>query len=261
MLNGQEAEHIDGHSMRYLVELVFGIGFFGLGAIALTFFLRFILLTWAVRLAGRIIQSILGFTKRLCHALIFIFGPALLGAFIIGFALESGANLTAGGGNASADPTQPILLAFLSFFVIVAFRAWQWNSRRNRAKRSLPELQSNPGVSPAHGQIADAWARAIKLAPAQRHELLDAQAACSGLLAAVDLVEGKPDDPMIETAALIREHLQALIASTERRLREVPPSQREAVIAEMVKYLLAFGDRDRGQTQRAGCRYAQPSCD
>ena len=91
--------------MKYLVELVFGIGFFGLGAIALTFILRFILLTWAVRLAGRIINSILGFTKRLCHALIFIFGPALLGGFIIGFTLESGANLTAGGGNVSAVNT------------------------------------------------------------------------------------------------------------------------------------------------------------
>lgn len=252
MLNGQKAEHIDGRSMKYLVELVFGIGFFGLGAIALTFFLRFLLLTWAVRLAGRIAQSILGFTKRLCLALIFIFGPALLGAFIIGFALESGANLTAGGGNAPADPTQPILLAFLSFFAIVAFRAWQWNSHRKRDKHLLAKPETNKIISPVNGLIADAWARAIKLAPAQRDELLEAQATCSALLTAVELGKGGTDEPMIETAELIRGYLVPYLDSIERRMAGAQPSGKRAIVQEMVQFLGGFAQRAQRDMQASG---------
>jgi hypothetical protein len=252
MLNGRKAEHIDGRSMKYLVELVFGIGFFGLGAIALTFFLRFLLLTWAVRLAGRIAQSILGFTKRLCLALIFIFGPALLGAFIIGFALESGANLAAGGGNASADPTQPILLAFLSFFAIIAFRAWQLNLHRKRDKHPSPQPGRGICLSPADGLIADAWARAIKLAPAQRHELLDAQAVCSALCTVVKLDAGNPDGAMIETAELIRSYLPPFIDSIERRLSGAQVSERQSIIDEMVKFLKGFADRAQRDMQVGG---------
>ncbi|MDE1914903.1 MAG: hypothetical protein KGJ57_00040 [Sphingomonadales bacterium] len=118
--------------MKYLVELVFGIGFFGLSVIVLTFFLRFLLLTWAVRTVGRVVHGVLGFMKRLCHALIFIFGPALLGGFIVGTGLGAGEHAMGNGGNGATDPTQTILLAFLSFFVIVAFRAWQWNACKNR---------------------------------------------------------------------------------------------------------------------------------
>lgn len=230
--------------MKYLVELVFGIGVFGLGAIALTFFLRFLLLTWAVRLAGRLIQSILGFVKRLCYALIFVFGPAMLGGFIIGVALQSGANLTASS-NSSADPTQPVLLAFLGFFVIVAVRAWQWSKRKGRTSRDLPETDSSKLASTKDRLMAGAWARAMELAPTRRDDLLDAQAACSALLTAVELGESLPDDATIETATLIRNNLVALIASTERHLRGESASQKEGVISEMVKYLLAFGDRAR----------------
>jgi hypothetical protein len=131
MLNGREAEHIGGHSMRYFVELVFGIGFFGLSAIALTFFMRFLLLTWAVRLAGRIIQNILGFTRQLCHAIIFIFGPALLGGFTLGFSLQFGINFTTNDANSSTYSAQSILLSFIAFLLIVTFRLWQWSIRKN----------------------------------------------------------------------------------------------------------------------------------
>lgn len=231
--------------MKYLVELLFGIGFFGLGAIALSFLLRFLLLAWAVRLAGRIIQSIMGFVNRLCHALIFVLGPAVLGGFIIGVALQSGANLTSSSGNSSADPTQPVLLAFLSFFVIVAFRAWQWSKRKDRTSRDLPATNSSKLPSTKDRLMAGAWARAMELAPTRRDDLLDAQAACSALLTAVELGESLPDEATIETATLIRDHLVALIASTERHLRGESASQKEGTIPEMVKYLLAFGDRAR----------------
>lgn len=254
MLNGQKAEHIDGRSMKYLVELVFGIGFFGLGAIALTFFLRFLLLTWAVRLAGRIAQSILGFIKRLCLALIFIFGPALLGALIIGFALESGANLAAGGGNASADPTQPILMAFLSFFAIVAFRAWQWNPHRKRDKHLLARPEKSKIVSPVSGLIGDAWARAIKLAPGRRNELLDAQAICSALLAVVESGDSAPDGTMVETAELIRSCLAPFVDSVERRMVRAKRSEREAIIEELVTYLRGFAQRAQRDIQHTSLR-------
>lgn len=230
--------------MGYLVELVFGIGFFGLGAIALTFFLRFLLLTWAVRIVGRVVQGILGFVKRLCHALIFIFGPALLGGFIIGTGLGVRENATSSS-DGSADPIQPVLLAFLGFFVIVAIRAWQWNSRQNRTAPKSTEQKSVNVSSPDQGIVADAWARAVKLAPAQRDELLDAQAVCTSLLTAVEMGDSMPDDVMIETATLIRDHLAVLIDSTERHLRGGAACQKDAAIAEMVKFLLAFGDRAR----------------
>lgn len=227
--------------MKYLVELVFGIGFFGLGAIALTFFLRFLLLTWAVRLVGRIIQSILSFTRRLCHAVIFIFGPAMLGGFIVGLGLQ----LAFSSGNTSVDPVQPVLLAFLAFFVIIAFRAWQWNSRGSSAKPGRSELASSKFASPVDRLVADAWARAIALAPSKRHDLQVAQAACCSLLTAVEVRDNMPDDTLIETETLIRDHLAALVDSTERHLHGGSACQKDAAIAEMVKFLLAFGDRAR----------------
>lgn len=238
--------------MRYLVELVFGIGFFGLGAIALTFFLRFLVLTWAVSLAGRVIQSILNFVRRLCHAMIFIFGPAVLGGFIIGLALQIVMNLKKVGGTTPADPTMPILIAFLDIFVIVAVRGWQWQTRRHRPNM-LPQRAGQMGhptealepadYPPGCESIADAWSRAIKLAPERRDELLEARATCSALLAAVELHDGLRDSAMIETAALIRNHLAALVESTERRMRGATRSEKAAIIEEMAKFLLGFARR------------------
>lgn len=250
--------------MRYLVELVFGIGFFALGAIALTFFLRFLLLTWAVSLAGRIIQSILGFVGRMCHAMIFIFGPAVLGGFIIGLALQIGMNLIMGSGTTPADPTMPILIAFLAIFVIVAVRGWQWQARRHRPNM-LPQRGGQMGhptealepadYPPGCESIADAWSRAIKLAPKRRDDLLDARATCGALLAAVELHDGLPDSAMIETAALIRNHLAALVESTERRLRGATRSEKAAIIEEMAKFFQGFARRAQIDLAAVGCLY------
>jgi hypothetical protein len=244
--------------MKYLVELVFGIGFFGLGAIALTFFLRFILLTWAVRLMGRIVQSFLIFLKRLCHALIFIFAPALLGAFVVGLALQIGANAAATGPEASADPTMPVLIAFLTFFVTVAVRSWQWNARRHRRTGPLQNV-AGAGKIDAASEIAylsagcekvgDAWVRALALAPERRDDLLGARDTCAELLTAADLHDNVSDNAIIETAALIRERLAVLVTSTERRLRDAQPSERKAIIDEMVKFLLGFAQRARQDIQ------------
>ncbi len=238
--------------MKYLVELVFGIGFFGLGAIALTFLLRFLLLTWAVRIVGRIVYSILGFVKRLCHALIFIFGPALLGGFIIGIGLGVGENATSNSSTGSAGPMQPVLLAFLGFFVIVAIRAWQWNSRQNRTGPESPEQKSGNAGSPHQGNVADAWARAVKLAPARRDELLDAQAACSALLAVVESGEGEPVDAMIETAELIHGYLALFVDSVERRMVRAKRSEKSAIVQEMVTFLRGFAQRAQRDMRAAG---------
>lgn len=237
--------------MKYLVELVFGIGFFGLSAIALTFFLRFLLLTWAVRLVSHVVQSILLFMKRLSHALIFIFGPAVLGGFIIGLVLQFGVSLATSNGNSSADPTIPVLLAFLGFFVIVAVRAWQWSVHRGSNTTGLQEAGARKDSPAEYGMLADAWARAIKLAPRRRDDLLNAQAACTALLAAAETNDSLPDSAMIETGALIRNHLAALIGSTERRLHGALPTEKEAIVAEMVKLLLGFGQRARRDIQAA----------
>ena len=59
---------------------------------------------------------------------------------------------------------------------------------------------------------------------------------------------------MVETTKLIHDHLPALIASTERHLRGTSALHREAVIAEMVKYLLAFGDRARRELLAAAAK-------
>lgn len=244
--------------MKYLVELVFGIGFFGLGAMALFFFLRFLLLTWAVRVVGNVVHGVLGLMKTVIHALIFVFGPAVLGSFIIGLALQISMNLTMGGGTTSADPTMPVLIAFLAFFVIVAVRGWQWQARRHRPNM-LPQGATptghaaeapEPADYPAGCEsIADAWSRAIKLAPERRDDLLDARATCGALLAAAELHDGIPDSAMIETAALIRNNLAALIDSTERRLRRARPAERGAMIDEMVTFLLGFAQRAQQDMQ------------
>lgn len=101
--------------MKYFVKLVFGAGFLGLAAMVLPFILRFLLLTWVVRLVGHVVKTVLRFVRHILHSMVYIFGTALLGVFIVGFRLQIGMNLTAGGMSKSADPTMPVLVAFLTF--------------------------------------------------------------------------------------------------------------------------------------------------
>jgi hypothetical protein len=125
--------------MRYVVELVFAVSFLGLGGMALFFFLRFLLLTWMVQVVGNVAHGVLHLIKSILRALIFVFGPAVLGAFIIGLGLQIAMNLNASGGNSSTDPTTPVLIAFLAFFVIVAVRGWQWTARRHHQNAPVQE--------------------------------------------------------------------------------------------------------------------------
>lgn len=122
--------------MRYLVVLLFGAGFFGLAFMLLSFALRFFLLTWCARLVGGVVQSVLRFATELIHLLVFVFGTALLGAFIIALGLQLALTYVAEG--ESADPTMPLLWGVLAFFVIVAVRSVQWNVRRNRRRMDNP---------------------------------------------------------------------------------------------------------------------------
>ncbi|KUR74209.1 hypothetical protein [Novosphingobium sp. Fuku2-ISO-50] len=247
--------------MKYLVELVFGVGFLGLAAMVLSFALRFLLLTWAVRVVGNVVQGVLGLIKTIIRALIFVFGPAVLGGFVIGLALQIGMNLNLGGGTTSADSTMPVLVAFLAFFMIVAVRGWQWQARRNQQNMLLQETQpmghaketSEPADYPPGCEgIANAWSKAIKLAPERRDDLLDARATCGALLAAVELSDGLPDSAMIETATLIRNHLAALVESTERRLRGAKRSEKAAIVEEMAKLLQGFARRAQSDLAAAG---------
>lgn len=114
--------------MKFLVLLVFGGGFLVLAGMVLSFLLRFFLLQWGVELVGHVAQSILQWIGGILHAGISIFGVALVGAFIIGLGLQISMTIIIGGTNGGADPTMPILVTFLSFFVIVAVRGWQWRA-------------------------------------------------------------------------------------------------------------------------------------
>lgn len=247
--------------MRYLFELVFAVGVLGLGGMALLFFLRFLLLAWMVQIVGHLVHGVLRLIKSMLHALIFVFGPAVLGAFIVGLGLQIGLNLDASGGNSSADPTMPVLIAFLAFFVIVAVRGWQWTARRRHLNAPVQEAAEaddtieapGPAEYPAgYELVADAWNRAIKLAPERRNDLLSAQTVCAELLNAVELHDSIPDVAMIETAMLIRNHLAALVDSTQRRLRGAKLSEKAAMIEEMVKFLLGFAQRAQQDLQSAG---------
>lgn len=245
--------------MKYLVVLVFGAGFLGLSFMLLSFVLRFFLLTWGVRLVGGVAQSVLRFAKELIYALIFVFGTAILGAFIVTLGLQLALTYAAGGEN--ADPTMPVLWGFLAFFVIVAVRGLQWRARRNRQRvvtlagpeagdtGEVPELAD---YAAGYENVAEAWSRAIALAPRHRDELLAARATCAALVAAVEQQDHIPDSAMIETVALIRNHLAALVDSTERRLLGAKPSERKAKIEEMVKFLLGFAQRAQQDMQAAG---------
>lgn len=234
--------------MKYLVELVLGVGLLALGGMALFFSLRFLLLVWIVQVARHVVQNILRMFKTVLHALIFVIGTAVVGAFVIGLGLQIGANLIAGGADKSADPTMPVLVAFLAFFVIVAVRGWQWSARCNRLPDG-PEVSdaaetSEPADYPTgYEAVADAWNRAITLAPKHRDELLDARAVCAELVNAVEGHHGIPDIAMIETAALIRNNLAALVCSTERRLRGAKRSDKAAATKEMVTFLQGFALR------------------
>lgn len=246
--------------MKYLVELVFGVGFLGLCGMVLFFFLRFLLLAWAVQVAGHVVKSTLHLIGRILHALFFVVGTAFVGAFIVGFALQIAMNVAAGG-NASASPVMPVLSGFLAFFVLLALRGWQWRARHNRQKATAsvgPEVGDADEASeqadyPAgYENVAEAWSRAIALAPRHRDELLGARATCAALVAAVECQDHIPDSAMIETAALIRNHLAALVNSTERRLLGAKPSERKAKIEEMVKFLLGFAQRAQQDMQAVG---------
>lgn len=121
--------------MKFLVLVLFGGGFLVLTGIALPFLLRFLLLQWAVGLIGSVAQSILKWIGDILYACISIFGVALVGAIIVGLSLQIGMILANHDPNGVVNSTIPILAAFLSFFVIVAMRSWQWNGQRDHARR------------------------------------------------------------------------------------------------------------------------------
>ena len=100
--------------------------------------------------------------------------------------------------------------------------------------------------------VAGAWEKAIKLAPERGEELADAQASCAQLLAVVEQHESIPDGEIRETVVLIRKHLQALVDSTERRLRGASVAAKKATVEEMVKLLLGFGQRAQQDLEAAG---------
>jgi hypothetical protein len=100
--------------------------------------------------------------------------------------------------------------------------------------------------------VADAWRRAIKIAPERRDDLASAEVACVELLSAAEQHDGIPDGEVMETIVLIRNNLAALVDSTERRLRGASPAQKIAAIDEMVKFLIGFGQRARQVIEAAG---------
>lgn len=239
--------------MGLLIELVFAVGFVGLCGIALVSLIRYLFLRWIVEILGGAVLGALRLVKDIVHALVFVFAPAIVGAFIIGLALQLILNAMSGNGSSSADPTTPALVAFLAFFVIIAVRGWQLKRRRDPSMVVAPPDEQEAGdaaeaadlpVYPAgYETIAEAWKRAIELAPRHRADLLDAAGVCAALLAAVEQQDGIPDSAMTETAVLIRNHLAALVDSTKRRLLGAKPRERTAIIDEMVKFLRGFAKR------------------
>ncbi len=248
--------------MGKLIVLVFMVGSMGLVGIALFGFLRFLLLTLLVQVVGNAVRGALGLVKTALHALIFVFGTALVGAFIVGIGLQIITTLAADG--AAADATMPTLVAFLVFFVLLAWRGWQWQARRNGSNAAQPvvseatipddgthTLELAP-LPDGYEGVAGAWEKAIKLAPERGEELADAQASCAQLLAVVEQHESIPDGEIRETVVLIRKHLQALVDSTERRLRGASVAAKKATVEEMVKLLLGFGQRAQQDLEAAG---------
>lgn len=245
--------------MGLLIELVFAVGFVGLCGIALVALIRYLFLRWIVGVLGGAVLGALRFVKDMIHALIYVFAPAIVGAFIIGLALQLIMNAMSSNGASSADPTTPVLVACLAFFVIVAVRGWQLKRRRDHSMVVAVPGEQEAGdaaqaadlpVYPAgYETIADAWKRAIELAPRYRAELLDAAGACAALLAAVEQQDGIPDSLLTETAVLIRNHLAALVDSTRRRLLCAKAPERPAIIEEMVKFLRGFAKRAREDMQ------------
>lgn len=238
--------------MAYLVVLVFGAGFFGICAIVLPFLLRFLLLAWLVRLVENVVRSVLQFFKNLIFCLIFVFGTAMLGAFIAGIGLQIAMNVFTAVEGKAADPTTPALIGFLAFFIIVAIRAQQWKFRRARCRSdNVPapvdehsfSMPPQPPYPVGYEDVADAWSKAIELAPEHYGPLLQAQGNCAELVNAVEHHEDIPDIAMIDTATLIRNHLAALVRNSERRVRSARPEEKAAIIKEMVNFLLGFGNR------------------
>ncbi|QSR17444.1 hypothetical protein [Novosphingobium sp. KA1] len=242
--------------MKYVLEAVFSLGFLVLGGMAIFLLMRFIIMVWVVRVAERVILGTLNLIKSILFALIFVFAPAILGAFIIALGLQIALNASSPTG--SGDPTMPVLIGLLSFFAILAMRIWQWQARRQRETtlaQAMPDMvaTSHEGeASNAQDPMALAWYRAMKIAPKRQDELMSARAACVALLTAVDQSDGLPDTDMIETATLIRNHLIPFVDSMERRLQGATRAERKGIVDEMARYLLGFGDRARRALAAAG---------
>jgi hypothetical protein len=150
-----------------------------------------------------------------------------------------------------------ILIAFLAFFVIIAVRGWQWRGRRNRKKvvalaGGAAKGSERVDYPAGYENVSVAWDRAISLAPQYRNDLLNARATCAALVAATERQGGIPDDAMIETATLLHNYLAALVDSTARHLRGAKPSQKEAIIAEMVRFLQGFARRAQQDMRAVG---------
>jgi hypothetical protein len=249
--------------MRFVIEFVLAAGLLGLSGVALIFLLRLMLLTWLVQVVAQALQGMLSLIKSFLSAIIFVLVPAALGGFIVGITLQIVMNLASlSAGGESANPTMPLLVAFLTFFVIVATRTWRWKASRGCQNIVTPEvaLDGAGAVTPSetvcylpgYEAVANAWKRAVMLAPERRADLADAEANCATLLHLFGRHDGVLDSGISETAMLIRKHLASLIDGTERRLRGASSSVRSAAIDEMVTLLLGFAQRARQDLQAFG---------
>lgn len=248
--------------MGLLIELVFAVGFIGLCGIALVSLIRYLFLRWIVEILGGAVLGALRLVKDIVHALVFVFAPAIVGAFIIGLVLQLFVNTMSGNGASAADPTTPALVACLAFFVIIGVRGWQWKRRHDRrlVVASLGEPDASdadeaaelPDYPLGYENIVEAWKRAIELAPRDRADLLDAADTCAALLAAVEQQDGIPASAMTETAVLIRSYLSPYVDSVQRRLIRAKRSERKAVVDEMVKFLMGFARSAQRDMDAAG---------
>lgn len=181
----------------------------------------FLVTLFAIGLLAAIAWVVIQHLVRLLVRLVKVTLGAIYGAVLAGLA----ASLT------GQDLLLPILLGFMT-------GAWLAHLLTSTSQRDEPAAKP-PHTAvrepKADREVADAWDKALAIAPREATAILKARTPCALLLARS--ASNDLDFPTIEVVQIIRRHVPELVDGHCGVIRTLDPTRRAAAIAEMIRDL------------------------
>jgi len=149
-------------------------------------------------------------------------------------------------GGAALGTADPVADGLLAAILSLPVMSWALSRigrrRRERRGEAVLEYRARSALAPepaTDGDVAVAWGRAVRLAPAQRQRLAMAREACAYVL---HMSEAHPlDMETMECAVLIRKRLPELVDKTASYCTLAGKHERRGVIEDMVGDIESLG--------------------